>query len=414
MKICIHRGANQIGGSCVELECGNSRIVLDIGLPLNVVSPDDVGLPDVPGFTSLDPSLLGVIISHPHQDHYGLVSRIRKDIPILIGAAAQRILEMANLFTGNKVQFSNVIHLENEKQIDIGPFTITPFLMDHSAYDSYPILVEADNKKLFYTGDLRAHGRKGSLFHKLMSNPPVNVDVLLMEGTTISRVGIDESFPTESDVENELLHLFKSTKGIALVHSSTQNIDRTVSIFRACKRSGRILIIDLYAAAILDATGNSNIPQSDWPEVALLIPQQQRIQIKQNEWFKLLKEHSSERIFIEELRKNPERYTLLFRPIYCADLKKANCITGANYIYSMWEGYWEHGSYERLRSWLEQNSIHKYSIHTSGHADQHALKNIVNAFSPRKVVPIHTVSPGRYSEFFSNVELHNDGEWWEV
>jgi ribonuclease J len=154
MKICIHRGANQIGGSCVEVECRNSRIVLDVGLPLNVVSPDDVELPDVPGFTSPDPSLLGVIISHPHLDHYGLVSRINKTIPIFLGEAAQRILEVASLFTGNKVQFSNVMHLIDRKQIDLGPFRITPFLMDHSAFDSYAVLVEADNKKLLYTGDL--------------------------------------------------------------------------------------------------------------------------------------------------------------------------------------------------------------------------------------------------------------------
>jgi ribonuclease J len=67
MKILIHRGANPIGCSCVEVECRNSRIVLDVGLPLNVVSPEDEKLPDVLGLTNPDPSLLGIIISHPHQ-----------------------------------------------------------------------------------------------------------------------------------------------------------------------------------------------------------------------------------------------------------------------------------------------------------------------------------------------------------
>jgi ribonuclease J len=230
MKVCIHRGANQIGGSCFEVECGNRRIVLDIGLPLNVVSPEDEVLPNVPGFTSPDPSLLGVIISHPHQDHYGLVSRINKDIPIVIGAAAQRILQRASLFTGNEVHLSNVIYLINERPINIGPFMITPFLMDHSAFDSYAVLVEGDNKKLFYTGDLRAHGRKGSLFQRLVANPPSNIDVLLMEGTTISRADPGDEFPSESDVENEMTQAFRQMHGVALLMCSGQNIDRLVTI----------------------------------------------------------------------------------------------------------------------------------------------------------------------------------------
>ncbi len=119
MKICIHRGANQIGGSCVEIEFRNSRIVLDVGLPLDSAYPEDVELPDVPGFLNQDLSLLGIIISHPHQDHYGLISRVNKDIPIIIGEAAQRILEKAGLFTGNKVRFISNIHLSDNKPFNI-------------------------------------------------------------------------------------------------------------------------------------------------------------------------------------------------------------------------------------------------------------------------------------------------------
>ena len=33
---------------------------------------------------------------------------------------------------------------------------------------------------------------------------------------------------------------------------------------------------------------------------------------------------------------------------------------------------------------------------------------------PRRVVPIHTACPERYEEFFDDVELHDDGEWWDV
>ena len=125
--------------------------------------------------------------------------------------------------------------------------------------------------------------------------------MLLLEGSSLGRLNDDQQFPTEADIETQLVQAFSTTEGLALVHTSAQNIDRVVSIMRACKRTGRRLIIDLYTAAILEATGNRNIPQSNWPDVALFIPQAQRVQIKQNAWFDLLKHHSANRIFIENL-----------------------------------------------------------------------------------------------------------------
>ena len=160
MKICIHRGAKQIGGTCVELECQGKRLVLDIGLPLDAEDPDQIEMPDVPGLGAEDPSMLGIIISHPHQDHYGLASRVPKATAFLMGAATERILAAAADFTPSGGTFENVLHLNDRQLIDLGPFRITPFLMDHSAYDAYAILVEADGRRLFYTGDLRGHGRR--------------------------------------------------------------------------------------------------------------------------------------------------------------------------------------------------------------------------------------------------------------
>jgi mRNA degradation ribonuclease J1/J2 len=100
------------------------------------------------------------------------------------------------------------LHLEDRSPITLGPFTITPYLVDHSAYDAYAILVEADGVGLFYTGDFRAHGRKGKLFYKLLRLPPKHVDVLLMEGTTLGRPSTDVGFPSEADLERRFVDLF--------------------------------------------------------------------------------------------------------------------------------------------------------------------------------------------------------------
>jgi ribonuclease J len=413
MNICIHRGAKEIGGSCVELESQGQRLLLDLGLPLDAENNDPKYLPDIKGLDGKDPSFLGILISHPHVDHFGLLAHISEDIPVGMGAAARRILKAAKPFMPGK--WPVPVHgwdYESEVPFEIGPFTITPYLVDHSAYDAYALMIEADGKRLFYSGDFRAHGRKSSLFERMIANPLGNIDVMLLEGSSLGRLDDDSQFPTETDLETKFETVFRETSGLAMVHCSSQNIDRIVSVMRASKRTGRKLVIDLYTAAILEATGNPKLPQSYWSDVVLMIPHSQRVKIKKNGWFDLLKQHSANRIFREKLNAHPEQYTLLFRPLYQGDMTRGECLEGAVYVYSQWEGYWERGEYDDVEAWLNEHSIMKQSIHTSGHASPVDLKRLVKALNPGKVVPIHTFHPKQYEKMYPNVEVHEDGEWW--
>ena len=52
--------------------------------------------------------------------------------------------------------------------------------------------------------------------------------------------------------------------------------------------------------------------------------------------------------------------------------------------------------------------------HASGHAPVADLRRLTNALHPTRLVPIHTDGAGRYAEFFDDVEIHADGEWWKV
>lgn len=416
MKVCIHRGTQQIGGTCIEIEAEGRRLVLDLGLPLDAEDFDDMEslLPDVPGFKEPDDSLLGVLISHPHQDHYGLTRYIRPEVPVLIGEKAKRILAAASLFTPSGVVFNETITLIDREPLTLGPFTITPYLVDHSAYDAYALLVEAGGKRLFYSGDFRGHGRKRALFDWLLREPPPEIDVLLMEGTTLGREDHGPTIPAESELEDMFLERFRDTEGMALVMASAQNIDRMVTVFRACKRSGRQLLIDLYAAEVLHATGNPNIPQSFWEGVRLFVPHYQRVHVKNEELFPTLVRHSSNRIFPERLAEEASKSVMLFRGGMRRDLERAGCLSGASLIYSLWEGYLAEDSARPWREWLERHGIPMTIIHTSGHASPVDLRRFAAAIAPRMLVPIHSFHTDRFPELFDNVERKTDGEWWGV
>ena len=415
MRICIHRGTREIGGTCIEIEAEGARIALDVGLPLN--APDEGHeslLPAVAGFREPDDSLLGVVISHPHLDHYGLARHIRPGVPVHIGEDAHNIMKAASAWVPNGHAFDNPRFIAHRKPVEIGPFRITPHLVDHSAFDAYSLLVEADGKRVFYSGDFRAHGRKARLFEAMIERPPKDIDVLLMEGTTIGRTGTDEGFATEADLEEEFVRAFRQTEGVHLVWASAQNIDRMVTIFRAVKRTRRVLLIDLYTAVVLEATGRNTIPQADWPDVKLYIPHAQRVTIKEKGLFADLDRHKTNRIFPESLPGLKARAVMLFRPLMTGDRGVNAMVDGARLSYSMWQGYLEDESTARTRRWLDERGIPLEIIHTSGHASVADLKRFAAALSPRRLVPIHSFETARFGEFFGNVVRQEDGVWWDA
>lgn len=408
MKVRIHRGTKQIGGTCVELAHEGRRIVLDFGLPLDGDAADKSLVPQL-----ATDDLEAIFISHPHIDHYGLLHHVPPSTSIAMGAAARRIVSAAAPFTGQTLPSLVGPDLVSEKPLDLGPFRVTPYLVDHSAFDAYSFLVEAGGKRLFYSGDFRGHGRKSKLFERTLAHPPANIDILLMEGSSLTRMDAGGHFPSETKLETEMVGAIQKTHGLVMVHTSAQNIDRIVSLYRACRKTGRTLLIDLYAAAILEATGNSNIPQSDWPDVALFIPESQRRLIARNGWFDLLNRHKKQRVFPEDLKAIASKTVALFRPLMMADLEKADALSDASFIYSQWQGYLEAGSYQTMEDWLSKHGIPISHIHTSGHASPVDLHRFATAMAPKAIVPIHSFAPEKYSQMFDNVVYRDDGEWWE-
>ena len=407
MKICIHRGTKEIGGSCVQLEAGGESILIDAGMPLTS-SPEYP--PMIPKIDSR--SLRGIVISHPHQDHYGLLPWMPAT-PVLMGDAARRILRAAAPFVRQPLLNLDGPSLADQQTVLLGPFRITPYLVDHSAYDSYALLIEADGKRVFYSGDIRTHGRKSVLVERLMASPPAPLDVLLLEGTSLGRAS-NVAQKTEAAIENELADIFRETAGMALVQVSAQNIDRVVSIFRACLKTKRTLIVDLYTAEILAATGNSRIPQSDWESIALCVPQRQRVQIKKAAMFETLERHSRHRIFPKTIAKNPGRYTLIFRDLWMRDLERTSCLDGACLIHSQWDGYLKEERYRAIDEWRQANGLPFHQVHTSGHSSPDGLKRFATALNPKMLVPIHSDAPERYRDLYTFVQTHMDGEWWQI
>ncbi|KQT74913.1 MBL fold metallo-hydrolase [Methylobacterium sp. Leaf465] len=414
MRVRIHRGTREIGGTCVELEHDGARLLLDLGLPLDG-DPDETSRPPaIDGLTG-GGDLLALVLSHGHRDHVGLAHLAGPGLPVAMGEATLRILRAAATFVPDSYVPTNTVTFAKGQTLTFSPFAVTPILIDHSAYDAYALLVEAGGQRLLYSGDLRAHGRKAALFEGLVRDPPRGIDTLLLEGSSLGRLVDDRTFPSEAEIEDRFVGLFGDTAGMALVAASAQNIDRVGSLYRACKRTGRMLVLDLYAAEVLAATGNPRIPQSEWPGIAVFVPQHQRVRIKRTGRFDLIERHGANRIYTEQLAAMAPRAALLFRHSLLTDVDRAGCLTGARAIWSQWAGYLDQPRGQVLAGDLAARGIPLSRAHTSGHASIPDLKRLAAAIAPRQLVPVHTFMPERFPALFGpNVTIREDGQWWDT
>jgi ribonuclease J len=423
MQLTIHRGTKEIGGSCVEIGTDKARIVIDIGFPLkgedgkNFSNKKNQDLPirdlvekkilhNVEGlFKDTERSIDAILISHPHQDHYGFLQYINPEIPVYTSFGCRELINLSfDFFMNQKPAFKYKL-IKAWETFDIKDIRITPYLVDHSGFDAMAFLIEAEGKRLFYSGDFRGHGRKDILFKTIIKEPPRDIDYLILEGTMIGRS--NEKYKKETDIEKELIDIFNNNDKLIVFACSSQNIDRLVSFYRACIKTGKILVLDPYTTFILDKIKDiaHNVPQFDWEKHFRIYNTRNRFTKKMAE-NKTLYKYKNAKITIEEIVDKKGKIVIKDSFKNRDILKSKNLLNGAILIYSMWEGY-----YERDKTFWEEQNVTVKKVHTSGHAFVSDLQKFVKAINPKHIIPIHTEYKDKYEALYhKDIIQLKDGE----
>lgn len=417
MKLTIYRGTHEIGGTCIELRSERSRILLDYGLPLvdenrepfdnrKRVRGKSKGelikfgvMHDIRGlYKDESPEFDAVLLSHPHPDHYGLLGWVNPKIPVYMSYGCKILIEVSHFFKQVDCKLENVRVIEPWNPFSIGDFKITPYLVDHSGFDALAYLIEAEGKRVFYSGDFRGHGRKKILFEN-MKKSLRNIDYMILEGTTLGRG--EGKYATEQSVEEELVSLFKNTNKLFFIKNSSQNIDRLVSIYKACKRTHKILVIDPYTALILDRLKDisENIPQAEWKENirVFFVPNSYTKRMADN---KSLFKFKPYKITYEEIQANRDRIVIKDSCQTRISFARKNLLKNSILIYSMWKGY-----LKDEKAFWEEHNVPIEEVHTSGHAYEKGLQDFVESIKPRFIIPNHTFMPEKYAKLFPKTKI---------
>lgn len=386
MKIHVHRGQNQIGGNIIEVATNTTKILLDAGLELD--GDSDQALPEIQGlfdYAGYD----AVFISHYHGDHIGLAYHMHKDIPLYIGKASYNIIKVSDRYKKTST-ITPKEFLRHKQKIIIGDISVTPFLCDHSAFDSYMLFCEADGETVLYTGDFRSNGRKS--FDALLKILPKRVDTLLCEGTTLSRNGYVAV--SEKELEEKAVALFSKTKGPIFVLQSSINIDRIVTMYRAAKRSNRMFLEEVYMADVASAAGK-NIPNPSFSDVYAFVTSPRKFNELKKYKHKIGRSFIVQKSFVMCVRNSMLRYM--------KSLETRMSFEEGILVYSFWNGYRETESMKYFLSECEKLGLKIIVLHTSGHADERTLKRLIETVNPKLLLPIHTESAERFEEIVPNV-----------
>jgi ribonuclease J len=402
MKFIIHRGANEIGGTCLEVASDTTRIILDCGWPLEDDGP--VTPPPVPGLFVPGTPPQALLLTHGHPDHIGFISDITSNLPIYATVPTSKMMLAGSIYAGG-------IELPQERfqalpfpkakedctSVKIGDLLVTPFPVDHSACGAVAFLVEHCGKRIFYTGDLRFHGRKPGMHQRIVRELREKLDLLVIEGTNLGREST--GLATESAVEDFAVKTARDQKSLVMVAFSPQNLDRFVSFFRAAMRTGRTFVCDHYMAAVLYLLHLPALPKpSAKGQLRVYFPtDRKRVE-------KLEQESRAAAIALDEIIESPQQFMMLVRP-GIIDAFNRDLPDGTQLLFGMWSGYREKREWVQAQTLIAKANGGFMDCHASGHASPEGLFKFIEELAPKRIAPVHTLAPQCFASRFPKIEI---------
>lgn len=406
MQVKILKGTNQIGGVFTEISSKEAKIIIDFGDDLDGVKR----LENITGLTTGEPAYDGVFITHNHQDHMGRIDDILEDIPVYMSDLSRKIFETVFCFSKNKGKIHRkTINLEEEKAIKIKDMKITPYIVDHSAYNSFMLLIEAEGKRILHTGDFRNHGYKGTLLTSTLKKIG-KIDLLITEGTTFSREQLKSK--TEQELVDDIAQKTKKYDQVLMLMSTT-NIDRVTTMQKVANITGKTVIHDIVLSNILQLV-TQKIPNAlNSKKVGVYLPGNVYIK-KDNEEYKKYIEPFQKRIN-ETGKLLHGKFIMNIRVSMLNDIErlKESVLNNCCVVYSMWEGYQKEEIYKKFLDRMKELNIDIYNLHVSGHADYTAFNQIIEITNPNAVIPMHTENKEKIKDFTDKAVILEDMETFE-
>lgn len=235
-------GANEIGMNANLFYHQGKWLMVDLGIGFagDWLPGVDIILPDLDFIMKRREDLIGLVITHAHEDHIGAVHYLWEDLkcPIYASPFAKQVLK-------NKCRDNNVPHVQIEDltpndPMNIGPFEVNLINLTHSIPEMYGLEINAGNNKILHTGDWKFDEKPMvgdvSDYEHLRKIGDEGVTALICDSTNAF---VDGESGSESVVRENLIKLVANCSGRIAVSTFASNITRLESIVEAATAAGR-------------------------------------------------------------------------------------------------------------------------------------------------------------------------------
>lgn len=240
-------GSNEIGMNLNLYHFGGKWLMVDcgIGFASDHLPGVDVVVPDVSFITEIKDNLLGLVVTHAHEDHVGAIPYVWREFECQIYATPFTAAFLQNKINemgpGSKPKVHEV---EPGGRIELGPFTVEMIELTHSIPEMQALAITTEKGVVVHTGDWKfdANPLVGpvSNYKSLEDFGDRKVLAMVCDSTNVFVEGDSGS---EGEVRTHLIEAIRNCEQRVVVSTFASNFARVKTIIEAAEATGRIVAL---------------------------------------------------------------------------------------------------------------------------------------------------------------------------
>ena len=247
LLFCPLGGSGEIGMNLNLYAYGNSEnqkwIIVDVGVTFadDSIPGIDLIYPD-PGFiVDKKDDVLGIVLTHAHEDHIGAIAHIWPKLKCNIYATPFTAVLVREKFREKKIDVSSYLKIvELNGTLDLSPFKIEFVTLTHSILEPNGLKINTPAGTILHTGDWKCDPNPliGNKIDedKLKKIGDEGVLAMVCDSTNVFSMGRSGS---EMDVRKNMLSVIERLKKRIIVTSFASNVARMESVFYCAEKTGR-------------------------------------------------------------------------------------------------------------------------------------------------------------------------------
>lgn len=381
LKVIPIGGLNEIGKNFTLLQYKNQILIIDCGMsfPEDDMYGIDIVIPDFTYLQENSEKIVGMILTHGHEDHIGAIPYLLKNINVPIYGTKLTLGLVKNKLEEHGLK-GKLHTIKAGDKIKLGAFNIETIRTTHSIADSICLAIDTPAGLVFHSGDFKidytpVDGEPIDLM-KLAEIGRKGVTLMLADSTNALRPGYSDS---EKVVGKTLHQIFRTAKTRIIVATFSSNVHRVQKIIDnavACNRK-----------VAVNGRSMENVVKLAEELGYLHIPKGTLVDIKQT------KNVPDQNLVIITTGSQGEPMSALAR-MASGDHKSVKLKEGDTIVLSSTPVPGNEKMVSNVVNRLVERGCHViYSdisdVHVSGHAAQEELKLLHSLIKPKFFMPVH-------------------------